>query len=310
MFETTFPSGANGTSLVLAGAGARDSYNQVITQFPSLVDAALEGTLSWAGSFVGAQQNRNVTGPTGGPTVFYDPSDASLADVVVLSALNNFKATSAGPGTVWDASKAAFAPGISGTITSLPAGFSQQFVLRAGSKGGITATIGEWGQLLQTFHSTYRTTDITLTNIGYQTDNGAGYVFCRPQPPYHNCSQLLIDELKQLKAQGVPMGYLSFQGAGSSTMLDPLSLGLVHEGSEQSLQGAQASAAATPREASWGRLARHDAAGSAGPVQSAPWCVNEWGPDLNMTQRGHGTFPMDEGAFQKELGVPLQLYAP
>ena len=46
------------------------------------------------------------------------------------------------------------------------------------------------------------------------------------------------------------------------------------------------------------------------PEPSAPWCVNEWGPDLNMTQRSHGQFPMDLGAFQKELGVPLQLYAP
>ena len=166
------------------------------------MDPALEGTLSWAGSFVGAQQNRNVTGPTGGPTVFYDPSDKALADVVVLSALNNFKATSAGPGTVWDGSSPAYAPGISGTIKSLPTNYVQKFVLRAASKGGITAGIGEWGDVLQKYHSTYRLTDITLTNIGYQTDNGAGYVFCRTGGTnYSNCNELLIDELKQLKVR-------------------------------------------------------------------------------------------------------------
>lgn len=79
------------------------------------------------------------------------------------------------------------------------------------------------------------------------------------------------------------MGYLSFQGAGSSTATSSLSR--VDMGIE-------------PQPA------------SVGYPQSAPWCVNEWGPDLNMSQRARGVFPMDEGAFQKELGIPLQLYAP
>lgn len=32
------------------------------------------------------------------------------------------------------------------------------------------------GAMLQHVHNTTKVTDITLTNIGYQTDNGAGYV--------------------------------------------------------------------------------------------------------------------------------------
>jgi hypothetical protein len=43
-------------------------------------------------------------------------------------------------------------------------------------------------------------------------------------------------------------------------------------------------------------------------IPSAPWCVNEWSADLNMSQRAHGQFPMDLKNLTKQLGVPLQLY--
>lgn len=266
-FSTAWPAGAEDTSLVKHNASGAKSNQEVIASFPALTAPSLPNTLSWAGSFVGAQHNRgfDVTGPTGGPTVLFDGSDPSLETVVVLSPLDHFKATSAGPGTTWDGKTPAFAPGTAGTITSIPSGFTQTFVIRAGSTGGITATIGEWGGMLQAVHNTTRVPDVTLEKIGYQTDNGAAYVFCRSTAPYKDCSQLLIAELAQLKADGVPMGYLSFQGAGSSTL-----------GEE-----------------------------SKGP--SAPWCVNEWGPDLNETQRQHSPYPMPLAQFQKALNVPLQL---
>ena len=66
--------------------------------------------------------------------------------------------------------------------------------------------------------------------------------------------------MDELAALGVPMGYLSFQGAGAS----------------------------------------------AGRGSGAPWCVSEWGVDGGLG----GSYPVDLPAFQKALGLPLQLYAP
>ena len=213
-FAQEWPQGARGTSLVKANVSGTNSHLGVIANFPALENSTLPNTLSWAGSFVGAQVNAGyrVTGSTGGPTVFFDGTDAAFKNVVIISPLDHFKAASAGPGTAADGVSPAFAPGTTGTITSIPAGFVHTFVMRAGDAGGVTATVGEWGDMLQAYYKSWKLVDVTLTNIGYQTDNGAGYVFCRPKPPYTNCNELLIDELKQLKALGVPMGYLSYQG--------------------------------------------------------------------------------------------------
>ena len=55
--------------------------------------------------------------------------------------------------------------------------------------------------------------DVTLEKIGYQTDNGAMYCFC----PQKNCSKVLLHEKEYLDSIGIPIGYLSFQGAGTSS---------------------------------------------------------------------------------------------
>ena len=71
---------------------------------------------------------------------------------------------------------------------------------------------------------------------------------------------------------GVPMGYLSFQGSGASTV----------DATSDTADGGDA------------------------PPHAAPWCVNTWGPDLD----GNGAYPLPLKQFQQALGVPLQLYAP
>merc|ERR1712176_735395 len=86
------------------------------------------------------------------------------------------------------------------------------FLLHVGSSRGITAAIGEWGELLQKVHRSYKIADPTLEKIGYQTDNGAYYVFCGG-----NCSDTLLKKVAELNDMGVPMGYLSFQGDGASS---------------------------------------------------------------------------------------------
>jgi hypothetical protein len=219
IFTITFDHGLNGTSAVDHIGADRD---EVITNFPAFTTTAkdkLPDTLSWQGSFVGANvgtYEKNSQGSEGGPTVFFDHADPLLKTVVIGSALNNFKSTSAGPGKLWDGTPG-WAPGIPASIKELPAKWEQQFMLHAGSHGGITETVGEWGQLIQAHHASYHISDITLTNIGYQTDNGAYYCFCRPaQAPWNatgrsNCNLILLDELDYLEGLGVPMGYLSFQ---------------------------------------------------------------------------------------------------
>ena len=99
-------------------------------------------------------------------SVFYDSSDAQLKTVVVGSAADSFKASSAGPGTAWDGSTKAWAPGTAGTIKNLPVNFTQTFVLHLGSAGGITQTVAEWGSLLQAKTRSWKLFDLTLAKIG------------------------------------------------------------------------------------------------------------------------------------------------
>ena len=156
-------------------------------------------------------------------------------------------------------------------------------MLHAGSTSGITAAIAEWGGLLQAYHKSYKVPDVTLSKIGYQTDNGAYYVFCRTA----NCSKTLIDAVADLKELGVPMGYLSFQGAGASSM---------------------AAAAVDGSDGPDSAVRRLDEGPS--PPPAAPWCVNTWGPDLHGKERAQFPVELAGGDFAKALGVPLQLYAP
>lgn len=320
-FTTFWPDGAAKTSLVEHTSNPKANEG-VIVNFPALSRPRLTGTLSWAGSFVSAQYNSgtSVRGPTGGPTVFFNKRDANLSTVVVLSPLDNFKASSAGPGVTWDNSTVAYVPGTAGTITSIPPNFSHTFVLRVGKYHGITAAIGEWGEMLQKVHKTRRVHDVTLEKIGYQTDNGAAvsphakesrvllptheqtlrpparllqkiwilttcpcaqYVFC---PRGKDCSSLLLETVKRLASDGVPMGYLSYQGAGTSTFL----------GNRKDEYGMNINV-----NASW--------ADQENQSPDAPWCVNEWGPDLNESQRFNTSYPMSVHAFWKALGLPLQL---
>ena len=53
--------------------------------------------------------------------------------------------------------------------------------------------------------------DVTLRRIGYQTDNGAMYCFCRQA----NCSATLIDVVNSLKSSfDIPMGYFLYNEPG------------------------------------------------------------------------------------------------
>ena len=80
---------------------------------------------------------------------------------------------------------------------------------------GINAALDAGGRALRASRpgKGIKNKDLTLSKIGYQTDNGAYYCFCREA----NCSDTLIREVGYLKSIGVNIGYVSFQGAGASS---------------------------------------------------------------------------------------------
>jgi hypothetical protein len=274
----TFPSFVMASSSEEGEGGKREvipikSNNKKIIETNNYFPPTFPSALSWEGSFVQSVRGLS-TGPQGGPTVFYNASDPSLKNVVVVSQFffskttnnphhslieirqhnntenatnrntksntkNHWSTFTAGNKKDWTGRNSAFSPGISGRIKTIPAGFSQSIILYEGSQCGITATLDEWGSIMQKtstsiFPSVSTSTptsklslssrdeeekernkikDVTLEKIGYQTDNGAMYCFCQQK----NCSEVLLHEKEYLDSIRIPIGYLSFQGAGTSS---------------------------------------------------------------------------------------------
>ena len=217
VFDVTWPGGAPNTTVV-------ESYKSSLANYPSLQadETQLPNTLSWQGSFT--QSIRGFSeGTPGGPTVFYSADDigtSTLMETVIIGSPwnGNWKAFSAGNNHNW-AGEDYWSPGTSGRIVTLPEGYHQSILLYQRNDGhkGITATMSSWGDIMQQSrkpaNGPFKLPDITLEKIGYQTDNGAMYCFCSDK----DCSQTLLDEIEYLKNEGIPMGYLSFQGAGASS---------------------------------------------------------------------------------------------
>ena len=205
VFAISFPDGAARTSPYGHNG---ESHESVVANWPCFVSAFGAGRLSWGGPFVRPSPGAATTGPMGGPLVVFDGATAAVA-----SAYSSFKASSAGPGKTWDGAPAVWAPGTAGTVDSIPANFSHEFLVSVGDTGSITAAVADWGALIRRKQGATPYDDVTLQKVGYQTDNGAFYCFCGGG----DCSQTLIDKGAELRDHGAPMGYLSFQGAGASS---------------------------------------------------------------------------------------------
>jgi len=206
-FAWALPDGAIMTSIV---EHENITHEAVMSNFPAFDIVNLPNSISWSGTFLQPTWGYS-TGPVGGPTVFFNSSDSMLNTVIIASANNHFKASSSGTGFTWN-NIPAWAPGISGRITSLPTAFTHEWVLHVGATRGITAAMAEWGLHMQTSHHSHKVPDLTLTHIGYQTDNGAAYVFPNACDDPGNCSKTLLDVVESLEEVKVPIAYLSFQG--------------------------------------------------------------------------------------------------
>lgn len=64
-----------------------------------------------------------------------------------------------------------FTMGLSAAVPSIPAGWEYSTVFSV-AEGGPTAAVYAWGNALQTYYSTSRLPSVTLTDLGYYTDDG------------------------------------------------------------------------------------------------------------------------------------------
>jgi hypothetical protein len=64
--------------------------------------------------------------------------------------------------------------GLAGLIPTIPAGYNYSAVFTVAA-GGATAGVYAWGDAVQAYHGTTRLPSVTLSDIGYYTDDGAYY---------------------------------------------------------------------------------------------------------------------------------------
>lgn len=148
---------------------------QQSTHFPEFSTTAAEAanlhTLSWRGGVIGTTAaakglgNLGATGLDCGPVVSTDPA---TGNTLVVSTLTHHKIFPQATGNN------SWSMGLAAAIPSIPAGFNHS-VLFTVAPGGATAGVYAWGGVIQDYHDTTRLPSVTLTDIGYYTDDGAYY---------------------------------------------------------------------------------------------------------------------------------------
>src|SRR5215510_3452051 len=119
----------------------------------------------------------------------------------ILSPASNFMiaGTSLDPGEITS--------GISPRIQSLPAGFIHRTLLVVDK--GINQAFETWGHALTDLQGKTRPAndaDITLSRLGYWTDNGASYYYAFEDKLGYEKTLLAISD--EFKRKGIPLGYL------------------------------------------------------------------------------------------------------
>nr|KAG5703076.1 hypothetical protein BaRGS_016237 [Batillaria attramentaria] len=185
VFQQRFPQGLKGCKAA--------SVNMTISGFPTFrmeqipVNSSL-GYLMFNGYMMGTAVRRSagppdwwVSGPPdvaggldgSGPLVLYD----TQGGVILISPMDQLMAAS-----VWlDGDVLAW--GIMGGVDNLPPGFQFQTLLYTGTSG-VGQAFKEWGRVLRQWYGKtsdvvkyHQEQDITLTHLGYWTDNGAYYYY-------------------------------------------------------------------------------------------------------------------------------------
>ena len=114
-----------------------------------------------------AAGNLGASGLDCGPVASTDPSTGST---LVWSTLDSHKIF---PQST-DNATSSYSMGLAAAIPAIPAGFNHSVVFSV-APGGATAGVYAWGAAIQSFYETTRLPSVTLTDIGYYTDDGAYY---------------------------------------------------------------------------------------------------------------------------------------
>eukprot|EP00937_MAST-01D_sp_MAST-1D-sp2_P002400 g2400.t1 len=143
----------------------------------------------------------------GAPLAVYDSGNASLP-MAVFSPLNFPKAHH-----MAHSSKGGFVgAGVKSTVTDIPVGWSQLFVLSAGA--GVNAGMQAWGDRMLKFTGKARADpylDDTHATIGFWTDNGGYYHYATGDKKWGSTYEEVLPKVKAYHDSiGVPFGHWQF----------------------------------------------------------------------------------------------------
>jgi hypothetical protein len=103
-----------------------------------------------------------------------------------------------------------YAQGLTSAVPAITAGWNYS-ILYTAALGGPTAVTYAHGANLQAYHNTTRIPSVTLTDVGYYTDDGAFYyvweAFSIPARPWPAEEGLLLVK-DDLYERGVPIAYM------------------------------------------------------------------------------------------------------
>eukprot|EP00466_Bigelowiella_natans_P017226 jgi/Bigna1/80691/fgenesh1_pg.73_\ len=243
VFETEFPVGANNTSPTLHAfmkksallSGTLSWQGSFIS--PRIHDGASTGTQGgptvffnaaagstsdnnnsnnnnnvvltlspWFGQYPGTRSS-SISSSSDGTNKSSSPAGMDDDDKYPRGLEGGWKLFSGGNGNRFDGKAAVWAPGVSGGVDSIPPGFRQRLLLTlAPYQQGCIDVLFSAAAAAAAAALLKKKEDLTVTKIGYQTDNGAAYCFCEG-----NCSETLLTVVKSLQAHGLNISYLSFQ---------------------------------------------------------------------------------------------------
>lgn len=139
------------------------------------------------------------SGLESGPLVIFNQTQRGEGDILVLSPLSRFMATSIAQ------TKNILEYGVVGSMFSITPNYNHSLIVFYSSKG-INEGIREWGQVMQRAYNRtdeYRINDLSINNLGYYTDNGAYYYYHTEDGM--NYEQTMLDALHQIS---LPFHYL------------------------------------------------------------------------------------------------------
>ncbi|ELU14573.1 hypothetical protein CAPTEDRAFT_226975 [Capitella teleta] len=203
IFTQTFVDPIDGTS---------DGTDSVISGFPSFLFGDSDDDLGYVnlnGVFSGwsmlqaakwSQGSKLDGGMMSGPLILFDHQD----NVLIVSPFNNFMAASfchSGQSISW---------GIMGGVDSVTQGFVHETIVFYGQHG-INQAMRDWGKLMQKVYNrktSLRYDDVSISYIGYYTDNGAYYYHFKE--PGMNYEQTMLAIQEYYTKSEIPYKYLQY----------------------------------------------------------------------------------------------------